>query len=355
MTYKLIENHDDGVTLSAIAEAFGVTEFGKGMGYYQLIKTESVSSKKGLVLWQNKFISNDVSFIRERLGVSANQQSISPSNVPVGMKLFVQSTSPNRKISSASAVLFYLDTDEEEEEEEAEDDVEEEDKQILGEKSSRREEEMCSSSSSSKTARMGGGESAVPMLVKFDLLKQLKECDEDGLEELGEEVFINGDVGVLFEGVDESPPREVLNASLYHFNQLLLVEWCSVDIHEQPSNGYPENCTHFIDTVCAYGHLPHSETLFRFEYYAPANGDMPAIEYAAVSREEEWGCVIATICDHPSVMSREIRTDCSDGSGPYMPLIPLPHSCSDQQKMSAIIAHITKMFFVICTMNTVQE
>jgi hypothetical protein len=189
------------------------------------------------------------------------------------------------------------------------------------------------------------------MLVKFDLLKELRECDEDGLEELAEEVFISGEVGVLFEGLDESPPREVLSASLYHFNQLLLVDWCSVDIHVQLSEGYPEDSTHFIDTVCAYGHLPNDEKLFRFEYYAPASADMPAIEYVAVSREEEWGCVVSSICDHPSVMSRDIRTDSSHGSGPYMPMIPLPDSCSDQQKMFAIIAHMTKMYFVICTMD----
>jgi hypothetical protein len=117
MPFKIVVEHEDGTTLKQIAAAEGV-DFSRGLGYYELIKKEKVSAGKNLVLWSNnKVVSEDAVEVLRRCGLRPNaDNNIQPSNIPPNHKLFVQSTSSNRKISEDAAVLFVVDDEEEDNE-----------------------------------------------------------------------------------------------------------------------------------------------------------------------------------------------------------------------------------------------
>jgi len=108
--YKLVSDHEDGVTMKEIASAEGI-DFSRGEAFYELTKKEKVSAKKGLLIFQDgKFLADDVPSIRTQLlKVSAGDVDIAPSNVPGRSQLFVQSTSANRKIPEEAAVVFVVE------------------------------------------------------------------------------------------------------------------------------------------------------------------------------------------------------------------------------------------------------
>ena len=85
-------------------------DFSKGEGFYELVKKEKVSAKKGLVIFKDgTFLADDAPSIRKTLlKVSAGDADIAPGNIPAGHQLFVQSTSANRKIPAQAAVLFVV-------------------------------------------------------------------------------------------------------------------------------------------------------------------------------------------------------------------------------------------------------
>ncbi len=129
MTYLLVTEHEDGATLKEIAEAAGI-DFSCGEGFYELTKKEKVSAKKTLVIFKNgEFLSDDTNNVKTICGLAVDGDvNITPENIPTNHKLFVQSTSANRKISADSGVVFVVeggDDDEDDEEEGDEDDADE--------------------------------------------------------------------------------------------------------------------------------------------------------------------------------------------------------------------------------------
>ena len=110
MPYKLISEHEDGVTLKQIAQELEI-DFSRGEGFYELVKKEKVSAKKNLVLFKNgKLLSDKVAEVRKLCGLAAGGDvDIQPKNIPANHQLFVQSTSPNRKIADDASVLFVVD------------------------------------------------------------------------------------------------------------------------------------------------------------------------------------------------------------------------------------------------------
>ena len=98
----------DGETIQALCERLQVT-FAKGCGFYQLLKKESISAAKELAL-----LRPDGSWVvggpdvRAALGLAAGAITLAPGDIPAGAELFVQSTSPNRKLSGGGAALLRL-------------------------------------------------------------------------------------------------------------------------------------------------------------------------------------------------------------------------------------------------------
>jgi hypothetical protein len=107
MSYQLVISSHDG-TLKQIAESAGLP-YEKGNGFYELTKSETISSKKQLVLFINGNYSTDsVSDIRSICGLpSSGDLNLSKDDLPSGFQLFIQSTAPNRKILQDGAAVFF--------------------------------------------------------------------------------------------------------------------------------------------------------------------------------------------------------------------------------------------------------
>lgn len=99
-----------GATFEELCNKNNVT-YRSGNGYYALKKTEKVSAKKEMVL-HNK--ENDTFIINAKeckklLGLAENiDHNIKPKDIPDKYRLFVQSTSHNRKIPKDTHVLFKV-------------------------------------------------------------------------------------------------------------------------------------------------------------------------------------------------------------------------------------------------------
>ena len=98
----------DGETVQALCARLQVT-FAKGCGFYQLIKKESISAKKELALLRpdGSWVVGGAD-VRAALGLAAGGIQVAPADLPAAAELFVQSTSPNRKLSGNGAVLLRL-------------------------------------------------------------------------------------------------------------------------------------------------------------------------------------------------------------------------------------------------------
>ena len=98
----------DGETVQALCERLQVT-FVKGCGFYQLMKKESISATKELALRQpdGSWVVGGPD-VRAALGLAAGAIKLAPGDLPAGAELFVQSTSPNRKLSGDGAALLRL-------------------------------------------------------------------------------------------------------------------------------------------------------------------------------------------------------------------------------------------------------
>lgn len=108
--FIVIPPNDCDATFEELCIKNNVT-YKPGNGYYALKKTEKISPKKELVL-HNK--DNDTFIVessgcRKILGLSTTENvSIKPKDVPDKYRLFIQSTSHNRKIPKNTHVLFKV-------------------------------------------------------------------------------------------------------------------------------------------------------------------------------------------------------------------------------------------------------
>lgn len=128
---------NDGETFKDVTKRLSLPYY-TGSGYYQLIKSESISANKDLVLWMNNNKKNDDddhdddddddgdsnkptwlaggNTVRCELGLpTCKKINIKPSDLKNysggNCELFVQSTSPNRKLSGDNDVLFRSSED----------------------------------------------------------------------------------------------------------------------------------------------------------------------------------------------------------------------------------------------------
>jgi hypothetical protein len=108
MSYKVCLNSGSETTIRSLADQNGFT-FSTGCAGYELVKTEKVSAKKTMVLWKNeRSYIDDISEIRRMCKLGNGDVSIRPDCIPTGYRLFVQSTSPNRKVPNGAAVLYFI-------------------------------------------------------------------------------------------------------------------------------------------------------------------------------------------------------------------------------------------------------
>jgi hypothetical protein len=96
-------------TIKEIADQESVV-FQRGCGFYELTKREKISASKALLLYKKGFFfSDDSAIVRQTCGVSTSGDvSISSADIPNGFTLYVQSTSPNRKVSIGESVVFKV-------------------------------------------------------------------------------------------------------------------------------------------------------------------------------------------------------------------------------------------------------
>ena len=210
MPYKIVSEHEDGVTLKQIAAELEI-DFSRGEGFYELVKKEKVSAKKKLVLFKNgKLLSDESIEVRRLCGlVIGGDIDIQPSNIPANHQLFVQSTSPNRKISEDAAVLFTVDILEEDENEDEEGDGDGENDDDDGEPAAKRQ------ATGPKYA------------VKFDALLTAMDGEFDG----DSAVLFNVPIGNMFTGCDEIVPEDAQKAAIWQLYQLFRVQWEENEFH----------------------------------------------------------------------------------------------------------------------------
>ncbi len=200
MPYKIVSEHEEGSTFRQIAEVYEV-DFSRGAGFYELKKKEKVSANKQMVLFKNgKFLSDNSAEIRRLCGLAVcGDVIIEPRHVLVGHQLFVQSTSPNRKIPEESAVLFVVD------------DINE----VDGGDSVKNENDDDEDEHDSKRQSTGPR-----MAVKFnELMTRFSAGDGDY------DRFFNVKIGSLHIGCDERVPEKAQKDALYHLTQLFRVVW----------------------------------------------------------------------------------------------------------------------------------
>ena len=79
---------------------------GRGDDFYLPTKKEAVSEKKELVLYDGKSFVKDASSVRSRLKKSVKGAiRVVPADIPEGCRLYVQSTSSNRKLEPGTCLV----------------------------------------------------------------------------------------------------------------------------------------------------------------------------------------------------------------------------------------------------------
>ena len=211
MPYKLVSEHEDNATFKEIAESFNIN-FSRGEGLYELIKKEKVSAKKQMVLYYNGKLHNDnVSDVRRICGLPAGDVDVLPKNIPAGYKLFIQSSSPNRKIPAGAAVLIVVDN--------------------LDDADNNSEEE-ADGVSEDEDGRPSKKAKGSKFAINFDEL--LSSDMNDDMEFAS---YVKGAKGSVHNGCDERVPYSAQKESLFQLSQLYSVYWDKDSCKFQTKNG----------------------------------------------------------------------------------------------------------------------
>jgi hypothetical protein len=293
MPYKVVVNNDGPSTLKQIADAHDI-EYQKGQGFYELAKKESVASKKSIILFENgNFVTDSDANIRARCGFPASGDlNISESDLPPNTQLFIQSTAPNRKIPTGSAVLFYV------------------------------EGGTVSSSSASAAPQ-------IQYAIKYedllsDRVQEIVESDE--LHSL-----FNVPVGTDFNDCDTPVPMAIQLPSLWYISKLSNADWTSVDIKIEDVPCLPNER---VTRVSATGSVTLPDVATGTPTLYPV-----CLEYKwddewsfyAVSVGMVWGALLGSCGAHPYVLTPQINYGNSDGSSSEMPPIAICE-CSERRK-----------------------
>ena len=295
MPYKLISTHDN-TTFKQISEKAGI-EYQKGNGFYQISKVESIGTKE-LVLFENgKYVTDDVSTIKNLLGLSrSGDVDINPSIIPPNQQVFIQSTAPNRKIADDIPVLFYIEND---------DDEDENNTAIAG-------------SSSTNTGMVNNN--SIKYAINFEtiLSSDIEEIDGDFTQ------FFNLPIGTKFEDCDQPVPMNAQLPSLWYLSNITRTVWSQVDIHQEK---LPYTTYESVTRVTAIGKLqfqstnplnPFEEYPVRLEYFWKEEWSCYSVAIGML-----WGVMLGSCGGHPYVVTPDIFYGNSDGSSSEYPPIAI--------------------------------
>jgi hypothetical protein len=336
MPYQIVEEHDEGATLKEIAEAGGV-DFSRGLGYYELVKKEKVSAKKQLVLWaKGKVVSEDSAEVLRRCGLRPNADNdIKPSDIPAGHKLFVQSTSPNRKIPEDAAALFVVDAVNDADGDNGDD----EDPEVAVNPSKRQKTEA-------------EGEAKEDWALDIPRLSELLDGkDEDDLYDLELDDLTDlfkKPIGTMFADCDARVPQPAQAAAVNQLAQLFRVQWDEKsivvtinkkkEIAKAKASGilevFPE------DPTDRYGAIEEVPVSIYFTLGVPL---------FAVSIGNKWACMLGSASAHPFVWSTDVNYDNSDGSSNQDSPKALPAAATKMDQLNALFAYNIKWFSLHCS------
>lgn len=102
-------NVDNEVDIKSFVQSTGAT-FKVGRGFYQLSKSEMVQENKEVVLVNEAGDMFAGAKAREMIGVPLGTRGkVNTRDIPKGYKVFIQSTSPNRKLMGKTMFLYEVD------------------------------------------------------------------------------------------------------------------------------------------------------------------------------------------------------------------------------------------------------
>jgi hypothetical protein len=336
MSYQLVICSHDG-TLKQIAESAGLS-YEKGNGFYELTKSETISSKKQLVLFINGNYSTDsVSDIRSICGLpSSGDLNLSKGDLPSGFQLFIQSTAPNRKILQDGAAVFF---------------------DRLG--------VVPPSTSGVLPAPPPVTPPVIQYAIKYDAFVSSDSLREY-LEEDDVSSLFNLPAGVDWSECDQPVPMDHQLPSLWYLSQLTRAQWAdSLGIQ---ITTIPHLSNERITRVSATGYLsPSSLTPLpvRLEYYWTEDWSC-----YAVSVGMEWGALIGSFGGHPLVLTPQFNYGNSDGSSQELPPLAVCECAekaaasssggtggglsnyelrvTNEQRMDSICGHLLRVFSTHC-------
>jgi hypothetical protein len=100
----------DPITIKDFVLAAGAI-FKPGQGFYEITKPEEVSAKKEIIL-ENVATADMFTGVAARqmlhLPVDGPPERLSPGEVPVGYRAYIQSTSNNRKLMGGTKFLYQV-------------------------------------------------------------------------------------------------------------------------------------------------------------------------------------------------------------------------------------------------------
>lgn len=346
-TYKVVDEHEDGATLKEIAAEAGINHL---LAFYQLTKKEKVSAGKKLALMKDgKLVSDDSAEVLQRCGLPAGKDNnIEPKHVPKGHQLFVQSTSPNRKISEDTSAAFYVISNEEDEDEDEGNDKKED------EEGEENEDEGDEGEPSKKKSKGSDVEWAISF--DNDVISELLNA-EDEPDEVDIDAVLGSfkhPIGTSFSGCDELVPAEAQSAALSNLSLLFTADWDTDSISIQTSvNPYTQG--KYIKRASAVGSVKHYCLAQGNGYtYSSYTTEPVRIEFTGIgptfvcSFGKRWSAMIGSAGGHPFVYCNEIAYDNSDGSSSQVDLLDLPKGASQIDRLNAIIAYNIKWFVAHC-------
>lgn len=329
MPYRYVTNTNAPMTLKQIADSANI-EYQKGQGFYELTKSESVSSKKSMVLYENgNFVTDSDVDIRARCGLPASGDlNLTSSDLPPHLQLFIQSTAPNRKIATGTAVLFFVDDG---------------------------TATMSSSSSAACAAPR------IQYAIKYDEL--LSDSLADYFENDDLASLFNLPVGVDFDDCDTAVPMAHQLPSLWYLSNLTRTDWTDVDIKQET---IPCVANDRVTRVSATGSLTLPDAITAAPVVHPVRLEYSWADdsFYAVSIGMVWGALFGSAGAHPFVLTPQFNYGNSDGSSSEMPPLAVCE-CPDKnalksadpdlvlevthsQRMDSICGHMIKTFSMHC-------
>jgi hypothetical protein len=272
----------------------------------------------------------------------SGEVEITPGNVPSEKKLFVQSTSSNRKIPTNAAVLFRIEGEGgmKAGSDDAEEEVDEDDGQPA------------------KKKRVEG-----EFAIKFDEILQEVESKAGEIDDENLQEFFNVPIATKWNDCDCNVPKKLQISSLWHLAQLYNVQWEKFDI--QTGEPRDEGAPKVITSISAQGTLDlfpdedeededeRSRTVpVRLEYRAAlcegVSFSLPLFIYLT-SIGNIWGCAHGVRSELPFVVTNDIQQTASDDGNGFREPMFLPGTEGSHEKLfESIFGNMIINFNLAC-------